>query len=1209
MPINSTPILNKKKGKEREIDLLGEMDDEELLLQLNEPIAELDEGRGSTTLAEDGDHGDPIDTHDIWAIITSFFNAKGLVHQQLESYNEFLVHIPHMARNLMEVVPQQEYQHDPSHSEYMEPDLLRIQYADVRLFPPAHQAEYTRQNEMPMLFPNECRLRDLTYSGRAFVTVNIKQYKPRAEEPYKTFSRSFELGKIPIMLKSKWCNLADKDEDELPRLNECPHDQGGYFVINGTEKVLVAQERQAANHVYTFTRAKGIFCEIKSIIEGTLFKPRTIQITLPFKKFGGHDAPRVRIADMEDTIPLFVVFRAMGMVSDREILRAITPDDDPAMMEVLRGAMEEATDLGIFSEEAALFHIGKRLTQEESRLNIPEIARSKIQRDFLPHMGVAPSDNVKKCFFLGYMTHHLLLVALGRRADSDRDFLGYKRIDTAGALLKHQLNIYMVQMRKEMMKFMQQRQERHEEVHMEDIVRHRIITDGMRRCLATGNFGDGKGKVKTGVAQTLNRLTYSSSLSNLRRIQNPIDASSKATKPRNLHTTQWGYICPVETPEGGSIGLLKNMALMCLISIGSDHSTVKRIVETRGLWPLNDMELLRTVRTARVFVNGTMVGLHEDPQTLLEDLRMCRRNGTLSAEVSIVRDIREREVRVFSDEGRPIRPLFVVKNSKLKIRKHNMGQLVTGSRKATERPEISWKEVSRKGFIELVDCEEEDSLLIAQRPTGIDSRYVSHCEMEPSMILGICASIIPFPNHNQSPRNTYQSAMGKQAMGIYASNFNMRMDTTAHVLLYPQKPLVRTKAMSYMHSNDLPAGHNAVVAIACYSGYNQEDSIIISRSAVERGFFRSAFWRSYKATEESKGGVTETFELPNVDTTEAMRRSADYSKLDRDGLIKIGKPVYGGDVLVGKTVPIAVPAILQEADKTKAQVKTKRDCSVTSRLSEKGVVDRVMYSENAEGRRFVKVKVRTIKIPNIGDKFCSRHGQKGTNGMQFRQEDLPFTRDGLVPDLIINPHAIPSRMTVAHLMETLAGKVACFNGKEVNATPFSKVIVSDIAELLHALKLQRWGNECLYNGHTGMPLDHLIFFGPTYYQRLKHLSGDKIHARPTGPLQPLVRQPTHGRAHEGGLRFGEMERDCMLSYGASQWLRERLFRVSDYYTVHVCNLCGTICAADLQVHEYRCKGCDNDSEISQVLMPYACKLLFQEMMSMCILPRLGTGVL
>ncbi|KAH8617705.1 putative DNA directed RNA polymerase III [Trypanosoma vivax] len=1185
--------------------------DDELLLQLNEAEELRDDAYQYAEADQEYDSAE-VDSEDVWEIISSFFREKGLVHQQIDSYNDFLLRIPRMARSLLEVVPRQDSQFEPGMQLDVEPDQYRLSLEDVVVGNPSHETSGFSRQEMHPLFPNECRLRDMTYDANAQVTLGIRVYRSREEQPYRTFLQNMELGRIPIMLKSIRCNLLYKDEDELPRLNECPHDQGGYFIINGTEKVLVAQERQAANHVYAFTRPKGLLCEIKSIVEGSLNKPRTFQIIMPYKKTGpghGYENLLCRVAQMDELIPLFVLFRALDMGSDREILQTVVPDlKDAAMLEMLRGSMEDASTLQIFTRDEALWFIGKRLGRQDSRENLQREAQGLLMRDLLPHMGVDCTADRGKCLFIGYMVHRLLLLALGRREDTDRDFLGHKRIDVAGALLTFQLNHFLVQVRKEMSKTVHDYStSRGGVVSFAKILHSRLITDGMRRCLATGNFGDLKsGNIKTGVSQTLNRLTYSSSLSNLRRIQNPISASSKATRPRNLHCTQWGYICPVETPEGGSIGLLKNLALMCLISRGSDHTSVAQTVQARitgfhsvGLSDLAD------VRLARVFVNGTLIGVHRDPERLLRELRARRRGGELSNEVSIVRDIRDREIRVFSDAGRCIRPLFVVEKSSLKLRKAGMGELLEPSRAPGGQRQISWNRVMKRGYVELIDCEEEDSLLIAMAPSEVGKNYFySHCEMDPSMILGICASIIPYPNHNQSPRNTYQSAMGKQAMGIYASNFNMRMDTTAHILFYPQKPLVRTKAMSYMRSNDLPAGHNAVVAIACYSGYNQEDSIIMSRSAVERGFFRSVFWRSYKASEENKKEGKEVFEVPDRKICHVKR--ADYSKLDMDGLIKPGMPVMGGDILVGKTVPI--PESMRENATTANTRIMKRDCSISSRTAEKGVVDKVMLTEN-KGNRFTKVKVRTIKIPNIGDKFCSRHGQKGTNGIQFRQEDMPFNSDGISPDLIINPHAIPSRMTVAHLIETLAGKVACYKGGEVYATPFCSVVVEDFGKALQQLKCHRYGNECLYNGHTGLPLEHLIFFGPTYYQRLKHLSGDKIHARPRGPLQPLVRQPTEGRAHEGGLRFGEMERDCMLSYGASQWLRERLFRVSDYYAVHVCNMCGTICAADTEQNVYNCQGCDNDARISHVLMPYACKLLFQELMSMAILPRLGTGPL
>lgn len=1145
--------------------------------------------------------GETIDSQDVWEVISSFFRRKGLVHQQLDSYNGFLSRLKQIALNFAEVVPNLADQHDPQTAYANAQSQMRIRLEDITVGVPCHETHNNRNREAPPLFPNEARLRDLTYSAKSQVLVKIMTYDDLNADP-TTHTIPLPLGLIPIMLKSIRCNLQGKDEDELPRLNECPHDQGGYFVINGTEKVIIAQERQAANHVYAFTRQRHVVCEIKSIIEGSLSKPRTLQIMLPFKssssaKGRSFDNLLCRVGQMDCLLPVFVVFRALGMVADKDIVQAIVPDDtDAPMIDLMRGSIEDvAVGLNIFSKADALYHIGKRLGDENTRENLELKAEDFLRTNLLPHMGTEPGSEHRKCFFIGYMVYRLFLVALGRREDTDRDFLGHKRLDTAGTLLTHQFNQLMMNIRKNMMQVV-----KGGFVHHDLLINHRIITSGLRSCLSTGNFGDSStGKVKTGVAQTLNRLTYSSSLSNLRRVQNPIEASSKVTRPRALHCTQWGYICPVETPEGGSIGLLKNIALMCLISAGSSHDELVQLVSVRSI--KNFMTLtaidIADQRSARVFVNGTLLGMHSNPNELLRTLRESRRNGRISSEVSIVRDIRDREIRICSDEGRPIRPLFVVENLGLRLRKRHLKQICEPVPHG--EPKIAWDLVVSKGFVDYIDCEEEDTLLICMDISKVDrNSYYSHCEMDPSMILGICASIIPFPNRNQSPRNTYQSAMGKQAMGIYASNFNMRMDTTAHCLFYPQKPLARTKPMSYMHSNDLPAGHNAVVAIACYSGYNQEDSVVMSRSSVERGFFRSVFWRSYKQSakiDEVKKKY-EWFEIPDAQ----ISRRADFSNLDVDGLIRPGSRVYGDDVLIGKTSSLP-PNPANPGEISKA------DSSVRSRITEKGVVDSVMLTENGDGDRFTKVKVRMIKIPNIGDKFCSRHGQKGTNGIQFRQEDMPFNRDGVIPDIIINPHAIPSRMTVAHLIETIAGKLGCMMGCEQDATPFTAIRVPEIGDGLRQRGFHPYGYETLYCGHTGLPLDSLIFFGPTYYQRLKHLSGDKIHARRRGPMQNLVRQPTEGRAHQGGLRFGEMERDCMLSYGSSQWMRERLFRVSDFYSVHVCEQCGTICSADTRQHVYRCKGCDNDSNIAHVAMPYACKLLFQELMSMSILPRLGTG--
>ncbi|CAI5757533.1 unnamed protein product [Candida verbasci] len=1213
-----------------------------------------------------------IQPEDCWAVINSFFSEKGLVSQQLSSFDEFIEStIQELVWEDSHLILDQPAQHTSDNDNMNK--RYEITFGKIYISKPSQTEGDGTTHPM---YPQEARLRNLTYSSPLYVDMTKKVFQSNDNNKNDNNELDWEeitldgvqeketkvfLGKVPMMLRSKFCMLKELTEQSMYELKECPFDMGGYFVINGSEKVLIAQERSAANIVQVFKKAApspiSHVAEIRSAIEKGSRLISSMQIKLYGRDEKGVSGRTIKatLPYIKEDIPIVIVFRALGVVPDGDILEHICYDDrDWQMMEMLKPCVEEG--FVIQDREVALDFIGRRGVLGIRREKRIHYAKDILQKELLPNITQEEGFETKKAFFLGYMVNRLLLCALERKEPDDRDHFGKKRLDLAGPLLANLFRILFKKLTKDIYNYMQRCVENDKEFNLTLAVKSQTITDGLRYSLATGNWGEQKKAMssRAGVSQVLNRYTYSSALSHLRRTNTPIGRDGKIAKPRQLHNTHWGLVCPAETPEGQACGLVKNLSLMSCISVGTQSEPIVSFLQDYGLETLENVspkDLRDDINNpeneiTKIFINGVWVGISREAQQLDGYMRELRRTSEFSPEVSLIRDIRDKELRIFTDAGRVYRPLFIVNNDptspnhgELVLTKDKVQDLINSTNDGLddeERLHYGWTQLVKDGIIEYVDAEEEETLMIAMTPddliktnmsetqqqdlqlqeqeldpakrikptTSSKTHTFTHCEIHPSMILGVAASIIPFPDHNQSPRNTYQSAMGKQAMGVFLTNYSVRMDTMANILYYPQKPLGTTRAMEYLKFRELPAGQNAIVAIACYSGYNQEDSMIMNQSSIDRGLFRSLFFRSYMDLEKRQGmKALETFEKPSRSDTLRLKHGT-YEKLDDDGLIAPGVRVSGEDIIIGKTTPI--PPDTEELGQ-RTQYHTKRDASTPLRSTESGIVDQVLLTTNGDGAKFVKVRMRTTKVPQIGDKFASRHGQKGTIGVTYRHEDMPFTSEGIVPDLIINPHAIPSRMTVAHLIECLLSKVSSLSGLEGDASPFTDVTAEQISKLLREHGYQSRGFEVMYNGHTGKKLMAQIFFGPTYYQRLRHMVDDKIHARARGPVQVLTRQPVEGRSRDGGLRFGEMERDCMIAHGAAGFLKERLMEASDAFKVHICGMCGLMSViANLKKNQFECRSCKNKTNIYQIHIPYAAKLLFQELMAMNIAPRLYT---
>ena len=1167
---------------------------------------------------------------DPWTIIEAYFRDQyldRLVRHQLESYNNFVGYqIIKTIEMFNPVHIKSENDFDAKSGKYALE--MFITFENFHIYrPQIHE----NNGAIKLMFPQEARLRNFTYASAMTIDINIKYVVRNGDDLenvktlYKTLPK-IHIGKLPIMLKSNICVLNQYKYVDNRHTGECKYDTGGYFIINGSEKTVLGQERAAENRVYCFNVSNNDTkytwkAEIKSVPDFKCISPKQINMMISSKNNGFGYPISLQIPRVKQPIPLFIVFRALNIMSDKEICEYIflniSLDKYKPMLENLQASIIEANKYMTY-EEAISYITGHvsytpiNMDKETGAMKKHQFTLEVLQNDLFPHCQTA----TQKIYFLGYMANKLMQVSFEWIKGDDRDSYLNKRIDLTGTslnnLFRNYFNKLVKDMEKQIVKEINNGSWRSNEDYLNiinltniyKIVKSNTIENGFKRALSTGDFGiKHTNSNKVGVAQVLNRLTYVASLSHLRRISTPTDKSGKLVPPRKLHNTSWGFLCPAETPEGASVGIIKNMSYMSHITIHSNSNSLYEYVEPHIII-LDSMKPYYLYDKVKVFINGSWIGISEDPGNFYSMLKDMKYKGIINIYTSIVFDYKLQEIRICNDSGRITRPLLKVNDGNVLITKQIIEDLKDNK--------ISWDDLLTdckidESIIEYIDPEEQSFSMISTKPKNIIDKNdgskiykFTHCEIHPSTIFGVVASCIPYPDHNQSPRNTYQCAQAKQAMGVYATNFNERMDKTAYILSYPTRPLVDTRLMNIIKLNENPSGCNITVAIMTHTGYNQEDSLLVNKGSIDRGLLQITISHTEKDEDKQKiNGDEEIRCKPDPAKTKGMK-FGNYNKVNSKGLVPENTLIENRDIIIAKVTPI------KENRNDHTKVIKYEDGSRQYRTVEETYIDKNYIDRNGDGYSFAKVRLRSLRKSVIGDKFSSRHGQKGTVGNIIPEEDMPFTASGDKPDIIINPHAIPSRMTIGQLKETLLGMVLVELGLFGDGTSFGELTVDEISKKLLELGHEAHGNKMLYNGLTGEQIECSVFMGPVFYQRLKHMVNDKQHSRSIGPMVNLTRQPAEGRSRDGGLRFGEMERDCMVSHGASRFTRGRMYDASDKYQVYVCKKCGLIASYNDQLHIHCCRTCDNRVDFAYLEIPYACKLLFQELTTMNVVPRIMT---
>jgi DNA-directed RNA polymerase subunit B len=1070
-------------------------------------------------------------------VVKSYLENHSLVESNITSFNDFIEY------RMQEIVDEI--------SAGIVSDDFEIKLGKISVGKPLITESDGSQSK---LMPYQARLRKLTYSAPIDLEITVKKDN-------QVDSEIVNIGRIPVMVKSNYCNTAGLTREEIIENYSDPLDSGGYFIINGNERVMVMAEDLAENQPFIENDKKGNLNLRVFSLKGTY----RIPCILTENKEGISEISFSKFKEL----PTIVILKVLGLTKESDIAKYIGRETDSVIINLYEF-------VNLATQEDAMMYVAEKTNIQGTKKEILDRVQQRIDAYLLPHIGVGKESRLKKAVTICKFMKQYLIAKQNKTLRTDKDHYANKRVRLSGDLLSTLFRVNLGILIRDIQYSLQKSAKRKKFFSIKVIAKSTLFSHRVESAIATGSWtGE-----RAGITQNMDKTNYLAIISQLQRVSSMLSSDQENLLARTLHPTHYGRFCPIETPEGTEIGLRKNLAILAKISTRVNLEEEKFIKELEdeglasieGKKSMSDLEM----KEAEIFFNGRFIGTVDSPKEFAKKIRDKRREGIFPVQLNIRYEDKFNTILISTESGRALRPLIIVEYGLSKLTDEKLLQL--------EQKEIAWEDLIKEGIIEYLDAAEEENSLVALYQGEITPNH-THLEIDTMDLFGVVTSLVPYGNHDQSSRLNRGSKTQKQALGIYAANYLCRLDTDVSILQYPQKPIVRS--FVYDTLNTYPAGQNLVVAIMTHEGYNMEDALVFNKGSLDRGVGRSFYFRPYSAIEMNyAGGLKDEIVIPEKDAS-GYKLEASYKHLDADGITHPEANVDEGEVLIGKMSP---PKFLSEA--REISIKAKKESSVTMRQEEKGIVESVFITHDSEGNKIVQVKSRDQRIPEVGDKFATSHGQKGVIGMIAPENDIPFTSRGIKPDVVFNPHGLPSRMTVGYLLELLAGKVGCLNGKIMDGTSFSGESKSSLEEQMKELGFRFDGKETMYNGITGKKLKSKIFVGNLYYLKLKYMVGNKLHGRASGKVALLTRQPIEGRSRGGALRLGEMEQQALVAHGASLLLKERYD--SDKVVLPICTKCGTIAVEDSIKRKTSCPICSSE-DVEPVEVSYAFKLLLEEL--------------